>query len=67
MAAEVNNGLLSDKTLVGEFIEKYYDLVAEYSDDDTKINIALRSREAKPKDVLILVEDAKTVEVPVEG
>lgn len=67
MAAEVNSGLLSDTTLVGEFIEKYYDLVAEYSDDDTKINVSLRSREDKPKDVMFLIEDAKIVKVPADS
>lgn len=62
-AAEVDNNIISGPTMISEFIEKYYDLVAEYTNDDTKINISLRSKEAKPKDVLFLLEDAKVKNV----
>ena len=68
--AEGDNEIISGPTMINELIEKYYDLVAEYSEDNKKINISLRTRNTdKPKDVLYLIEDAKKSEpvvAPVE-
>ncbi|MBR6289212.1 MAG: hypothetical protein IKR19_07755 [Acholeplasmatales bacterium] len=57
-AADVNNEILTDPTMINDFIEKYYDLAADFNVDNSKVNVSLRTITGG-KEVLYLIEDNK--------